>query len=164
MMHRRAAAICGLLMILICAAPPARAVAEPTPEARPKFAHGTVMVKGKDGTPRNLRVEVARSEQEVAHGLMFESDLPGTDGMLFMMPKLELQRFWMKNTLIPLDIVFLDAEGRVVDVADHVQPLSTTHVVSMTPAQMVLEVKAGMAAQWGIEPGATVTPPPTLSE
>lgn len=126
---------------------------------RPDFTQAKIMVLTQDGANLALSVELARSDEEIAYGLMFLSDLPATDGMLFLLPGYEVQSFWMKNTVMPLDIIFLDEKGAVLNVYAHTTPLSTEHLYSAGPTKMVLEVKAGMAAKWGIGPGAVVTPP-----
>lgn len=162
----------GFIALFVCIVAfsfvqPAKSMAmlEPTPEARPKFARGILNIKTIDGNLRQLQVEVARSEHEIAYGLMFQTDLPGTDGMLFMMPKTDKQIFWMKNTPMALDIVFLDEKGEVVDIVYKTEPMSTRQIASLKPASMVLEVKAGMAMQWGIDVSkATIIPPDTLTQ
>ncbi len=137
--------------------------ADDAAQFRPKFSRGTITVQAPGGAIRTLQVEIARSAEEVAYGLMFVQELPGTHGMLFLLPELRVQHFWMKNTLIPLDIAFLDAHGKVINVAYNTEPLSTAHIVSTEPALMVLEVKAGKAAEYGIEPGAVVGDAKALS-
>jgi hypothetical protein len=129
---------------------------------RPNFAQAKIMVLTQDGANLALQVELARSDEEISYGLMFLSDLPSTDGMLFLLPGYEVQSFWMKNTVMPLDIIFLDEKGAVLNVYAHTTPLSTEHLYSAGPTKMVLEVKAGMAAKWGIGSGAVVTPPPNF--
>lgn len=126
---------------------------------RPNFAQGKITLKAKDGSQRTLQVELARTDDEIAYGLMYLSDLPGTDGMLFRLPGFAQYAFWMKNTIMPLDIIYLDNKGAVVNLYANTKPLSTEHLYSSGPALMVLEVKAGMADIWAIGPGTIVTPP-----
>lgn len=105
-------------------------------------------------------MELARTDTEIAYGLMYISDLPpGVDGMLFYLPDYGRHAFWMKNTVMPLDIVFLDEQGAVVNIFANTRPLSTERLISAGPSAMALEVKAGQAAAWGIGPGTIITAP-----
>ncbi len=138
---------------------PSFAVANSVP-LRPSFAQDKITLRSQDGVTRTLRVELARTPHEVSYGLMYIPDMPGTDGMLFRLPGLGRYSFWMKNTVMPLDIIFLDEKGAVVNQYNNTTPFSTDYLFSAGAALMVLEVKAGMAKKWGIGKGATITPPP----
>ena len=98
-------------------------------------------------------VEVARTDAQRAKGLMFRRSMPQNAGMLF---DFEVERnisMWMKNTYIPLDMVFIRADGTVVGVARDTTPFSEEPIPSGAPASAVLEVNAGTAARIGLAPG-----------
>lgn len=156
--NRYITAVAAALFVYLVVPAPWLAGADSTP-LRPNFTQDKITLQGSDGTTRTLRVELARTEEEVSYGLMYLSDLPGTDGMLFRLPNLAQYAFWMKNTIMPLDIVYFDDKGAVVNLYANAKPLSMEHLYSSGPARMVLEVKAGMAKEWAIGPGATIIPP-----
>lgn len=103
-----------------------------------------------------LRVELAETEAQRQKGLMYRNFLPQKDGMFFIFPQEGFWGFWMKNTKIPLDIIWLDAQGRVVSMARGVQPdASATPAVykNNRPAKFVLETNAGFVDRYGIKAG-----------
>jgi uncharacterized membrane protein (UPF0127 family) len=110
-----------------------------------------------DGFAVNL--ELALTPEETSNGLMFRPTLPENRGMLFLFDQPRIPTFWMKNTLIPLDLVFLDGAGVVVDVVANVQPCAAEpcpNYPPSSPAQAVLEIGAGVAEAHGIETGASI--------
>lgn len=107
-----------------------------------------------------VRVEIARSEQERAQGLMHRESLGAHDGMLFVFPTTGRHSFWMKNTLISLDIVFIGESGRVVGIVADAEPLTLTSRRVSTPSRYVVEINGGSAARYGIEIGTRVDLPP----
>jgi uncharacterized protein len=107
-----------------------------------------------------LVLELALTDQEKATGLMYRDKLAPDRGMLFVFDKDDILSFWMKNTLIPLDIIWFDAAGRVVDVSPGAQPCRADPCPKFTnarPAHAVLLVNAGYAAAHGLKPGAAAT-------
>lgn len=111
----------------------------------------SVVLKGQRFT-----VELAETQEKQALGLMFRDSLPEDHGMLFIFPSEGLRRFWMKNTRIALDIMYFDADLKLVSVAEHVQPCRTQQCPSYPsagPARYVLELNAGKAAELGVRPG-----------
>ncbi|MBU1377909.1 MAG: DUF192 domain-containing protein [Alphaproteobacteria bacterium] len=104
-----------------------------------------------------FQVEIADSEMEREYGLMCRRALAADRGMLFLFARETPQMFWMRNTLIPLDIVYIGANGRVVSISRNVQPLDESGAPSSGPAKFVLELAAGRAAQIGLLPGDRVT-------
>ncbi len=109
-----------------------------------------------------FRLEVARTPEERAQGLMNRPSLPLDAAMLFVFPEEAHRSFWMKNTLIPLDILYLDSHGVVVDVQTMtpqpgVRDSELTRYPSAAPARYAIEINAGLAREHGIEPGAQVT-------
>jgi uncharacterized membrane protein (UPF0127 family) len=106
---------------------------------------------------QSFQVEVADSDRERQYGLMCRRSLAADRGMLFLFPAARPQMFWMRNTLIPLDIVYIGANGRVVSIARNVQPLDESGAPSMGAAQFVLELAGGRAGQIGLLPGDRVS-------
>src|SRR5712671_7540353 len=101
-------------------------------------------------------VELASTPQEQATGLMFRRELPEGQGMLFDFHREQPTSFWMKNTYIPLDMIFIRADGRILRIAENTVPLSETLVPSGGPVRAVLEVIGGTAKKLGIAPGDRV--------
>ncbi len=108
------------------------------------------------GGPRDFQVEVMRTEPERERGLMFRRFLPADRGMLFVTQRAAPAMMWMKNTYIPLDMVFIGADGRVVSTAENAEPLSERVIPSGGPALGVLELNAGTVAKYGIKAGDKV--------
>lgn len=103
-------------------------------------------------------VEVADAPDERQMGLMGRTALPADAGMLFVFEAEQPLSFWMKDTLIPLSIAFIDAQGQILDIQD-MQPLDETSHVSAAPAQYALEVNQGFFAERGIQVGDLVELP-----
>lgn len=104
-------------------------------------------------------VEMALTEAERAQGLMFRTELPEGQGMLFDFRREQELSFWMKNTYIPLDMIFIRADGRILRIAENTTPRSEALVPSGGPARAVLEVIGGTARKLGIAPGDQVAHP-----
>ena len=101
-------------------------------------------------------VEVPDDPEEFARGLMFRNHLPWNAGMLFAYYDEEPRRFWMKNTLIPLDMIFVDSSSRIIDIKENVPPCKQEECPtypSKGPAQYVLEVNAGFVQEKGVKIG-----------
>ncbi len=103
-----------------------------------------------------LNVEIADDEAERNHGLMYRESLPDDRGMLFDFPEPEMASFWMRNTPLSLDIIFIGVDGRILNIADHTTPYSDTPVPAVGMTRGVLEVRAGRAEALGIRPGDRV--------
>ncbi|GGB71016.1 hypothetical protein GCM10010833_27800 [Blastomonas aquatica] len=108
------------------------------------------------GKRHAFTVEVARTAQEQAQGLMFRTELAPDAGMIFPFPTVKPASFWMKNTVISLDIIFVRADGSIESIAANTVPYSLDAVSSNEPVAAVLELAAGRAAELGIKPGDTV--------
>jgi len=118
----------------------------------------TVEVRGPAGTAR-FTVEVADDGAERAKGLMFRESMPRSAGMLFVYEAPQRASFWMKNTLIPLDMIFADETGRVTRVHSNAVPHDTTPIDGGTDVRFVLEINGGLAARMGIAEGAELRHP-----
>ena len=104
-------------------------------------------------------VEMAITPEEQAKGLMFRRELAEKQGMLFDFHREQPTSFWMKNTYVSLDMIFIRADGRILRIAENTVPLSEALVPSGGPVRAVLEVVAGTAKKLGIVPGDRVTHP-----
>ena len=112
-------------------------------------------IQSQTGTHR-FTVEVARTPEQQAQGLMHRQSLAPDRGMLFPYEPPQNASFWMKNTLIPLDILFIREDGTVARVAENTVPLSLDPVPSLEPVAAVLEIAGGRAAELGIRAGDKV--------
>ena len=114
---------------------------------------------GSDGAARtySFQVWVADTEERSHQGLMFVSDLPETMGMVFPFHPPQVTNFWMKNTYIELDMLFIDQHGRITKIIQRAAPLSLQTLSSDTKVAAVLELKGGQAAKLGLQTGDTVT-------
>ena len=107
-------------------------------------------------TVHRFDVEVASTAQEQAAGLMFRTELGPDEGMIFPRNPPGIASFWMKNTPLPLDIIFVDTEGRILNIAANTVPYSTKPVSAVGLTGLVLELAGGRAAELGIEAGDQV--------
>ena len=112
----------------------------------------------KDGV-RVFSVEMARTEEQKTTGLMFRKELADGQGMLFDFSPEQPISMWMRNTFIPLDMIFIRADGSVLRIAENTTPQSERIISSGGPAKAVLEVIAGTARRYGIAPGDMVAHP-----
>jgi uncharacterized protein len=115
-------------------------------------------IVSKNGT-HVFGVEMALTPEEQARGLMFRRELPEKQGMLFDFKREQPTSFWMKNTYVPLDMIFIRADGRILNIAENTVPLSEALVSSRGPVQAVLEVIAGTTKKLGIAAGDRVVHP-----
>jgi uncharacterized protein len=106
-----------------------------------------------------LTVEVARTPEEQAQGLMNRNSVPPDRGMIFPYDPPVQVSFWMKNTLVPLDMIFIGADGKIGRIAANTTPMSLDPVASIDPVSAVLEVAGGRAAELGIKQGDKVSWP-----
>jgi uncharacterized membrane protein (UPF0127 family) len=118
----------------------------------------TVEIVSKTGV-HVFQVELAVNDAERAHGLMDRKELPEGRGMLFDFQREQDVAFWMKNTYIPLDMIFIRANGRILRIAENTTPLSEQMIPSGGPVRAVLEVIGGTARKLGIAPGDRVAHP-----
>ena len=118
----------------------------------------TLEIATKSGV-QVFSVEMATTEEEKRTGLMFRKELPEGRGMLFDFSPPQEISMWMKNTFIPLDMIFIQADGRILRIAENTTPQSTAIIRSHGPAKGVLEVMAGTAKRYGIAAGDRVAHP-----
>jgi uncharacterized membrane protein (UPF0127 family) len=115
-----------------------------------------VTLSPSGATVAEVRVEVARTPQQLQRGLMFRERLEAGRGMLFLFDHPQPLRFWMHNTYVPLDMIFMGADRRVVGVVENAEPLTDDPRGVDGDTQFVLEVPAGWAAAHRIAPGTPV--------
>ena len=113
--------------------------------------------------PVSIVIEVAETEKEREVGLMNRNSMPADQGMLFDFKQTRLVTMWMKNTYIPLDMVFMDEAGTVTHIAANAQPLSLDIISSRGPVRYVLELNGGAAARYGLKPGDRLEHPMILA-
>ena len=117
---------------------------------RPAFDTGAVRLDRGDGAILTFSVEIARTPQQWTFGLMHLTAMPDGQGMLFVFPGMAPRSFWMKNTLIPLDMLFFDEDGALVSAVQDVPPHSLQPRRSAGDARFVLELNGGAMAARGI--------------
>jgi uncharacterized membrane protein (UPF0127 family) len=145
-MLRRPLLVFALLLVTL----PARALET--------FATSELTIQTAGG-PRNFNIEIALSDAQMEQGLMFRRSLAPDAGMLFDFKTPTNVTMWMKNTLIPLDMLFLDEHGRIFDIHERAVPLSTDIIAANGPARYVIELNGGTAERLGIKPGDQATAP-----
>ena len=101
----------------------------------------------------SVQLEVVSTPAAMERGLMYRKSLPADSGMLFVFPESSDHSFWMKNTLIPLDMLFVARDGRIVGIHPDAVPLSTAPISVGAPSAFVLEVNGGWAARHGVRAG-----------
>lgn len=151
----------GLLAagLALAVAAPAAAI----PRMDPKACRGQPELKPleplqliTDRGVQKFQVEIADSPREREFGMMCRKSMAPNRGMLFIFDRPAPQAFWMRNTLIPLDIIYIGADGRVVSIVRNARPLDESPLPSAGPALAVLELAGGRAAQIGLLPGDRV--------
>jgi len=131
------------------------------PNLRPAaaFEASPLTLRTLDGRRLRFTVELALTPEERAQGLMFRESLAEDAGMLFVYESERLITMWMKNTLIPLDMLFLARDGTVLSLAERATPLSEAVIASGVPAKATLELAGGTVARLGLKPGDQVLHP-----
>lgn len=127
--------------------------------ARPSVSNGdqeSLVIETKAGEQHEFSIEIADTPSEQEKGLMFRTSMAPDHGMLFEFPTIAPISFWMKDTLIPLDIIFIEADGKIVKVHANATPKSLAQIASDAPVRAVLELNGGRAAELGIGPGGMV--------
>jgi len=156
-----AATLRGSLALLIVAAMSTAPAQQPRgPLDLASFPRTSLEITHRDGRHAvhkyPFEVWVADTSERAEQGLMFVSDLPETLGMVFPSRPPQVETFWMKNTYIELDLLFIDADGRVTKIIERAAPMSLKTLSSDTPVAAVLELKGGEAAKLGLHSGDTV--------
>jgi uncharacterized membrane protein (UPF0127 family) len=127
-------------------------------QAPVSFGRGELDIETTRGR-HHFAIELATTSDQQVRGLMYRRTLAANAGMLFLYDDDHEIQMWMKNTLIPLDMIFIRADGTVLSVAERAVPQSLATIPSKGPARAVLEVNGGTAARLGIKPGDRVVYP-----
>lgn len=135
------------------------ATAPATLEPLSNFPQATLNILTPDARQHPFRIWLADSDAHRQQGLMFVKSLPENTGMLFVFDRPQKIQMWMKNTLIPLDMVFIDTNGRVDSIAINTTPMSLAIIESKREVLGVLELAGGSTAKLGIHAGAIVQHP-----
>ncbi|RMD86878.1 MAG: DUF192 domain-containing protein [Alphaproteobacteria bacterium] len=147
----------GLLLAVLClVAATTNAGAEPT--AAQSLRSEPLAIETANGTIHEFTVEIAATPEEQETGLMFRKEMAPDHGMLFEFAMPRKARFWMKNTYLPLDLLFIRSNGRIANIA-HGEPLKLDGITSRGRVAAVLELNAGTAERLGIAPGDLVRHP-----
>jgi uncharacterized membrane protein (UPF0127 family) len=134
-------------------------MAMPRTEAEPDAPVENLVIQTQSGTKHSFSVEIADTPEKAEKGLMFRTRMSADHGMLFEFGKPQRVSFWMKDTLIPLDMLFVDANGRIASIEANAAPQSLSPHSSRAPVIGVVEIKGGLAEKMGIKPGDTVVHP-----
>lgn len=119
------------------------------------FEHSTLKIESAD-TVHSFEIEIATNDEQRARGLMFRNEMAPDAGMLFLYRRDRVLTMWMANTYLPLDMLFIGSDGRIVRIAENTIPLSRTTISSRNRARAVLELNAGTARRLGINAGDRV--------
>ena len=147
----------SLVLILFCAALSGAATSPEMARAQSLATSEVTIASGEK--QHRFRVEMALTPEQRGRGLMFRRELPADAGMLFDFQEVREVSLWMKNTLIPLDMLFIASDGRIVNIAERAVPHSLATVPSAGPVRAVLEINGGTVARLGIRPGDRVVHP-----
>jgi hypothetical protein len=150
----------ALLLAAVWLAGPAAAPAQtPEGEPQPTLPIEDLWIETERGARYHFAVEMATTRQQQATGMMFREEMAPDAGMLFVFPEPRPASFWMLNTLIPLDMIFIDADGRIANIHERVEPLSEESRRSDGPVRGVLEINGGLSDVLGIAAGDRVVHP-----
>lgn len=149
--------IAGAAIVVLClAGPPAIGRAGSASTGNDGKAARTELVIATATAKYRFQIEVARTAEQRRTGLMFRRHLAADAGMLFTFDPPQLVSMWMKNTVLPLDMLFIDTQGRIVNIARDTTPFSLDRINSDGPVAAVLEVAGGTAERLGIKAGDRV--------
>lgn len=123
-----------------------------TAQAQATFPKGELSIKTAE-TTYDFDIELALDDNHRQYGMMFRTEMPEMTGMLFVYDRKRDLAMWMKNTFISLDILFLDTNGKIINIAKSAQPRSLSRISSQRPAKAVLELKGGITDKLGINAG-----------
>ncbi|WP_055442794.1 DUF192 domain-containing protein [Lacinutrix himadriensis] len=113
----------------------------------------TIYKAATDSIVARLDIEIADTDYDVQTGLMYRNSMQKTQGMLFVFPTMRERFFYMKNTRIPLDLIYLDNNKHIVSFQENAVPFDEASLPSRVPAQYVLEINAGLSEKWLLEVG-----------
>ena len=142
--------LCGMVLLASIA------VFQPvTAQPQPTLPQSDLVIQTTKG-PQRFRVELADNDQSRARGMMFRTSMAPDTGMLFDFKQEQMASFWMRNTLLPLDMLFIKADGTILNIHQRAIPHDETGINSDGPVRAVLEVNGGTASRLGIRAGDKV--------
>ncbi|MEQ8964843.1 MAG: DUF192 domain-containing protein [Azospirillaceae bacterium] len=158
-MHRRRPLLALALFAFVLAMPPHAAAQQPEGEPQRELPTEPLAIETQRGGVYHFTVEMALTRQQQAMGLMFRESLGADRGMLFVFDPPRRASFWMRNTLISLDMLFIAPDGRILNIARRTEPLSEESRPSDGIARGVLELRGGLTELLGIRAGDRVLHP-----
>ncbi len=153
---RRSASFLSLLMFLLAAACQAQEIDEAHLLDLASFPQAKLEIRTATET-HHFDIWIAETPRQQQQGLMFVRDLPAARGMLFVAKNPRVFDMWMRNTYVPLDMVFIGADGRISSIAENTTPHSLAIVSSKVPVRAILELRGGEAARRALHAGDKVT-------
>lgn len=116
------------------------------------------LIKAKSNSIiKTIDIEIADDEYKTQTGLMYRTELKTNHGMLFIFPNVQMRSFYMKNTKIPLDIIYIDEDKKIVSVQKNAKPFDETTLPSDAPAKYVLEINGGLFDEWQLAVGDSIS-------
>jgi uncharacterized membrane protein (UPF0127 family) len=120
------------------------------------FSEGTLEIQTQKNESHFFVIEIAETQEQQSQGLMFRTKLDDDKGMIFFFRDQPYAAMWMKNTLIPLDMLFIDKTGKIIFIAENTTPESTNPISAYAPTAAVLELAGGISKKLGITAGDKV--------
>ncbi len=117
----------------------------------------TLYKGSSDSIVKTLDIEIADDDYQTQTGLMYRDSMKDSQGMLFIFPDEKYHSFYMKNTKIPLDIIFLNADKTIINIQKNAKPYDETSLPSKAPAKYVLEINAGLSDEWKLTAGDSIS-------
>lgn len=149
-LSRLLAVVCGMVLFAsVILAPPVTAQPQPT------LPQSDLVITTAKG-PQKFKVELADNDASRSRGMMFRTSMAPDAGMLFDFKNEQMASFWMRNTLLPLDMLFIKADGTILNIHQRAIPHDESGINSTGPVRAVLEVNGGTASRLGIKPGDKV--------
>jgi len=145
-------------LLALLAALPSTSVAQPreTTGPQPELPKEPLVILSRDGARHNFSVEMAVTSEQQTVGEMFRAAVPPDGGMLFDWGQPRQSQMWMRNTLVPLDMMFINADGTIRSIAENTVPQSLAVIDSRGPVRATLELRGGTAARLNLRVGDTV--------
>lgn len=145
-----------MLMLMACPKTGKEAPSGSLPALEDKYAFrhdGYLEIQTSTGEKHSFEIEIAETNMSRMQGLMYREKMEENQAMLFIFDYTDYQSFWMKDTYIPLDMLFINSNGEILQIAENTTPFSEDMIVSDNPAKYVLETNAGISHKLNIKPG-----------
>lgn len=142
-----------ILALLFCLLLPVAASAEMKPKSMYVMPFDRAVIRTQTEDVHKFKVEKAMTPKALQRGLKHRTEMAEDTGMLFLFREEQMATMWMKDTLIPLDMIFIDGKGKIVMIHENAEPLSEEHIYSTTYVRAILELNGGVASKLGIKVG-----------